>query len=349
MMRIAFDAKRAFHNKTGLGNYSRGVIDAVSKYDQANLILYTTANGKAFKNIPPSAKQINYNAPFSNAKRLLGPPKKHQLDIYHGLSNELPLIKSTKMVVTIHDLIFKSHPHFYKGIDRTIYNLKIKNAIKKADHIVCTSAQTLEHLRKEYKVTKQTSVIYQHSSWKEPSIGEPIITDKYYIYVSSFEQRKNHRVLIEAFNLIKNKTDKKLLLVGRLKESFNEVKDLVQKNGLTEKVILKTEAKLNEIQNYLKYASGFIYPSLIEGFGIPLIEAMHFSLPIAASNIPVFNEIGGDSIQYFDPLSSKEMSESILKLEELNFNKEKQNYVEKLQNFSIKKHSDQLIKLYKSL
>ena len=326
------------------------MIQCLSKSSNYRLILFSPKlKNSVFKNLPERVKKITISAPFSNIKRLLGPSKKHHLDIYHGLSNELPLLKHSKMIVTIHDLIFKSHPKYYKRIDRWIYHLKTKNAIKQADLIICTSQQTADALDFYYPNKKSKKVVYQHCSWEKVEVSTPLIQKDYILYVSSFEGRKNHLNLLKAFKEVAQETNHALLLVGRPKETLKQVKEFIQANGLVNKVIIKPDAKLAEIKNYLQNAIGFIYPSLIEGFGIPLIEAMHYNLPIAASNIQVFNEIGQNQITYFDPRDVNQIKNAILDLLDIKKQKVKPQYQDLITRFSEKNHQMKLEIIYKNL
>lgn len=349
-MRIAFDAKRAFHNSTGLGNYSRGVIDIVANSKRHDVSLYTPLNGKSFKSVPNNCKIITYDGPFANIKRLQGPPSNHDIDVFHGLSNELPIKRCGQMLVTIHDVIFKTHPQFYSRVDRSIYHLKTLNALKVADHIICTSQQTANELYKYYKVAKPISIVYQHLSWTglDETLSNPH-KEPYLLYVSSFEGRKNHLRLLKAFNQVKNQTNINLIFAGRERETYNEVRAYIEKENLEARVEIISEAKLKELRLLLKNAHGFIYPSLIEGFGIPMLEAMQYRIPIAASNIPVFNEIGGELAQYFDPLSVESISKAILHLSDKKSLNSEDQYVEKLNKFSAETHLSDLEEIYSKL
>ena len=153
-MKIAYDAKRAFRNYSGLGNYSRTVINAMSKYFPENqYCLYTPRTGYNYNDFPPKDAKIispekmldkkfsSYWRSYKIHLSLL----QEKIDIYHGLSHELPVhIKKSgaKSIVTIHDLIFFRYPELYKRIDRSIYKKKYKHAVNVADKILAISQQT---------------------------------------------------------------------------------------------------------------------------------------------------------------------------------------------------------------
>src|SRR5690606_15730212 len=183
-LKIGFDAKRAFLNTTGLGNYSRSLIMALSQFFPDNAyFLYTpktkfprlTGHFQAQKNIQirqPAAVPLFRS--MWRTKCITGGLKTDELDIYHGLSHELPLgIQKTgiKSVVTIHDLILFGYPEYYKLADRKIYEAKFRYACKHADAIIAVSEQTKRDLQTFLQVPgEKIEVIYQSCN---PAFSEP--------------------------------------------------------------------------------------------------------------------------------------------------------------------------------
>ena len=184
-MKIGFDAKRFFNNFTGLGNYSRFVIDAVSKYNSENeYFLYSPKiqnhpeltpilNRENIKIItPPSAYTFLKAASLWRTWGISSESRTKELNVFHGLSQELPLNlpKTLKKVVTVHDLIFVRYPNLYKSIDVAIYKWKVKAACRQADKILATSKQTKHDLIDFLKIEeKKIEVVYQgcHPTLKE--------------------------------------------------------------------------------------------------------------------------------------------------------------------------------------
>jgi len=174
-MRIGFDAKRAFLNTSGLGNYSRNTINALHRFSKNNqYVLYTP---KIKDGLFENYNQFEVHSPENpleklfksvwrsySAKRL----KNHQIELFHGLSNELPKgIHKTNIpsVVTIHDLIFMRFPQFYKAIDRKIYYSKVKYACNSAQKIIAISQQTKEDIVRFFDVNpNKIEVVYQSVS-----------------------------------------------------------------------------------------------------------------------------------------------------------------------------------------
>lgn len=357
-MRIGFDAKRAFYNNTGLGNYGRGVIECLNEFKPNIEKHFFAPNQKLLvdERLLEMGHTHYMRGPLKNVNRVLNLTKsikKYDLDIYHGLTNEIPLKINRidlKTVVTIHDVIFLKFPKYYKTIDRKIYYYKTLYATQNADLIITTSNQTKQDLDEFFGCGDKCQTIYQHANLADI---EPAIIDEpqpYFLYVSSFEKRKNHLNLIEAFNLVKNEIPENLILIGRKKETWELIKEKVKELGLTKRIKILTDVGNEQIQGYLKQAKGFIYPSLYEGFGIPLIEAMFANIPIACSKIPVFEELAQDAAIYFDSKSILDIKNALKQLNNPHLVKEKIEIAQDLKSFfTATAHANELSKVYKHL
>ena len=174
-MRIGYDAKRAFNNTSGLGNYSRFVISAMARlFPENKYALFTPKQSSRFRSFYPQNPSVSVVEPTGlNAKipgfwrvfNQLSDIKKHKVELFHGLSNELPVGLSKagiKSVVTIHDLIFLRFPELYKPIDRLIYKRKFAAACRNSDKIVAISEQTKADIIQFFGTApEKIEVIYQ--------------------------------------------------------------------------------------------------------------------------------------------------------------------------------------------
>ena len=175
-MRVGFDAKRLFLNNRGLGNYARNLLYGFEKYHPANeYFLYTPRSSNEY--VSPTlvnSENVHVRTPEGLAKRAgslwrsfgLGfTTQQDELDIFHGLSHEIPKDYKramAKVLVTIHDLIFLKHKEFYKPIDRWIYTKKVSFAVQNADKVIAISQQTKEDVLNEFAVDEdKISVVYQ--------------------------------------------------------------------------------------------------------------------------------------------------------------------------------------------
>jgi glycosyltransferase involved in cell wall biosynthesis len=317
-MKIGFDAKRYFNNATGLGNYSRSVVDALLKYaPEHQYVLF--APGREGE-ILPSGLHIADSLNKGSLWRMLGIKNdliRNGIQVYHGLSNEIPVgLAGTGIgtVVTIHDLIFKRFPYYYKAADRWIYNVKTSYATRYADVIIAASQTTADDISRFCKVNDaRMQVIYQpvDSVWYENPAPSPVSVP-YMLYVSSFTHRKNHGSLIDAFAKIQKQTDMHLVLAGAAGETLEKCRSFVEQEKLGKRVHFYTDCDFNTLHSLTKGASLVINCSFFEGFGIPLAEAAVCGRPMAVSSIAVFKEIAGSAARYFNPNDTNEMAAVML-------------------------------------
>lgn len=321
-MRIAFDAKRYFNNRTGLGNYSRSIVHTLAKrFPEHEFVLIHTENTPPLLDLP-NLKTMAFEGKgslwrvFGMAKDL----KKAGITHYHGLSNEIPrgLKKlGIKSVVTLHDAIFMRYPEYYPFFDRIIYKNKTRYAVNNADGVVSTSRATAADLHKYFGLDLQKNrVIYQpiNPAFYADFVKTDTNQKPYYIYVSSFTKRKNHGALIQAFARIQKLTDWNLLLVGSGNETLQNIQQFIAHEKLNDRVQILQNASDAMVVEKMQQASGFVYPSLFEGFGIPLAEAAACKLPIAVADIAVFKELAEDAAVYFHPNKYEEMADAMLKI-----------------------------------
>lgn len=334
-MRIGFDAKRAFTNKTGLGNYSRFILDSLLHYEQNDEYrAYTPKNKlKLFSDFPENLvcqpesflnKKLSAYWRYSTITNQL---RKNQIDVFHGLSNEIPqgLAKANiASVVTIHDLIFEKLPSHFKAIDRAIYRHKFKSACKRADAIVAISEQTKHDLMDIYQVEREKiKVIYQDCN---PVFKIDVETQKrleirklyringpYILCVGTIEERKNQLRLTQAFAQIKNK-DFKLILIGRSTHYTQEIRSFITANKMEDKVLILENVPTEHLPALYQEAEIFAYISIYEGFGIPILEALNSGTPVIAAKGSCLEEAGGPGGLYADPYDIEEVSAQLQKL-----------------------------------
>lgn len=355
MIRIGFDAKRLFHNTTGLGNYSRDLLRIFGKYFPENqYVLYNPKPKKIdlhfpkknFKEILPQGF-LNEKIPaFWRTKNIVKQLQKDNLQIYHGLSGELPLgiekIKSKK-ILTIHDLIFCRYPELYSFWDRKIHFQKVFHAAKKADIIIAMSAQTKKDITHFLKIhPEKIQVIYQgcHKIFKQPledsfiktTLEKYQIPDTFFLNVGTIEPRKNLLNIVKAFKNL----DENLVVVGKKTHYFKEVLDYI-KNKKTLRVHFLEGISMEELAVLYKKAIASIYLSIFEGFGIPIIESIYSNTPVITSKGGCFGEAGGAVAFYVNPLNIKEISEKIQEISKDNSLYQKK---QKLREQHLKKFED---------
>lgn len=334
-MRIALDAKRAFFNSRGLGNYSRGLITALSRhYATDEFLLYSPANKQPIdfargsnctEHHPESFPWTTFPALW-RSYGCLSDLKKSQVDLYHGLSHELPIgIEKTgiKTVVTMHDVIFLKHPEWFPLFDRYMFKKKYVGSCLRADMVVAISELTKNDIIETIGIPEERiKVVYQGCNAifeKKWSTEEKLaLKEKYKLpadYVTTLcaiEERKNHKCVIKALSQMKN--DAAYVIVGRESKFKQELTAYANKMGVGKRVIYLHDVPTTDLPGILQQARALAFPSFYEGFGIPIIEAQTSGLPTVISRASCFSEVGAEASLYADPTNSEEWAATLDRL-----------------------------------
>lgn len=375
-MIIGFDAKRIVRNNTGLGNYCRTLINDMIRRNDSNmkLLLYTPDKGRdVLRNqiiesdnsrfIFPKKKLGKIYKSLWRTKNIVKQLLEDKVQIYHGLSGELPLglrNSGIKSVVTIHDLIFLRHPEYYHWFDRKMYTWKFHQTIKQADRIIAVSECTKRDILEFGKIDpEKISVIYQSCNPKftnMPTEGEMEaatkkydLPERYLLCVGTIEERKNLMLAVRSLRLLPE--DIHLVAVGKKTKYADKVMETADKTGVSHRLHLLSGVSDDELNVIYKKAEVFVYPSRYEGFGIPIIEAIFCGLPVVASTGSCLEEAGGPDCLYVNPDDSKGMAAAIMQL--LNNEEERKRritssleYVQKYKGTDI---ANAVIEVYKEL
>lgn len=329
-LKIGFDGKRAVNNLTGLGNYSRFIIESLAKkFPEQQYFIYSPKVNQQLRNLSLlSLPNVKLELPKSSKFlwRALGVKKQllaDQIDIYHGLSHEIPFgLQQTKIksIVTIHDLIFLRKPHYYKFIDRKIYEWKSRYACQNADRIIAISQRTKLDIIELYGISpKKIDVVYQgcDEAFKIKATPTKLaevknryqLPDTFILSVGTIEERKNLNLLIEA--LAQAQTSVPLVVVGKPTPYLEKVKDTIAKHQLQSRVLFLHKVTFEDLPAVYQLANLFVYPSFYEGFGIPIIEAINSNLPVIAATGSCLEEAGGPDAIYVSPQQPSELAKAI--------------------------------------
>lgn len=386
-MNIGFDAKRAAQNRTGLGNYSRFVIRILSEKFAGNQYhLYTPKPHRMpYLQEIPTLKHLFLHFPpqgiwsrIRSLWRVWGITKDIQKDgiqIFHGLSNELPLNigtpeqrkmkaggKGCKYIVTIHDLIFIHTPQYYHWIDRQIYNFKFRRACRCADRVIAVSEYTKKEIMHYYHTPEsKIDVVYQGC---DPVFSQEIeegklqevkaryqLPDKFVLYVGSIEERKNLMLVAKAMAELNRRAAIHVVAVGRRTAYVDQIQDFLKAQGIDHLFHFYHQVPYADLPSFYKWASTFAYPSRIEGFGIPLLEAISSGVPAIGCTGSCLEEAGGPNSIYVNPDDAKGMADAILRTctdEPLRQHMISEGKKYAL-NFSDEKLSHDLMKVYENL
>lgn len=304
-MRIGFDAKRLFNNFTGLGNHSRTTIDILtSSFPGNEYILYTPKTRDNPTTLPYLTKEgCKVVMPQGIVKgglwrtmRLGKECDKDKIDIFHGLSNELPLALRCPSVVTIHDVAFHTFPDMYHWPDRMIYDAKWRYACRNADRIIAISECTKADIIKYYGTDEsKIDVIYQpvQPRFYSPANYHPDTQQPFLLYVGSINSRKNLLGIVKAIELLPKSLQIPLVIVGRGREYKTLVQEYISSHHLEHLFIWPDDIGNDQLQELYQRATAFVYPSHYEGFGLPVVEALLSGCPVITSNVSSLPEAGG--------------------------------------------------------
>jgi glycosyltransferase involved in cell wall biosynthesis len=318
-MLFGFDAKRAFQNATGLGNYSRDVLRILAERHPGHRYLAYGPRLVAGK-LPPGVEARGPDAGWSRVAPglwrvagLAGQLERDEVALFHGLSNELPLrIERTgvRSVVTIHDLIFERFPGLYRAADRRIYRWKFRSAAERAGLVIAVSEQTRQDLVDLYQVPpERVRVVYQgcHPVFQAPpapggteeAVRRLGLPERYLLSVGTVERRKNLGTLVRALPGLPGLP---LLVAGRETAYADEVRREARRLGVEDRVrFLGSGLPVADLAALYRRCAVFVYPSIFEGFGIPIVEALFCGAPVVTSAGGVFPEAGGPGSAYVDP------------------------------------------------
>lgn len=270
---------------------------------------------------------------------------------YYTATNLTP--KTTKTVITVHDMIQEKLNHLMPKSEQ-IASIKAQ-AIQKADHIICVSHNTKQDLLENLQIDPQKiSVIYHGFSLSFSDSFQPTpitLPTPYILYVGQRSGYKNFERLLRAY-ATSNQLRQELYLVCFGGESFSKAEsELIQALGLLEGRVQHFSGNDNVLIELYRHATAFVYPSLYEGFGIPLLEAMSFNCPVICSSTSSMPEVAENAAEFFDPHDQENIMftlERVLGSQEQLANLKKLGQ-ERVKHFSWEKCAKQTQSVYLSL
>lgn len=367
-MRIGIDAR--LYSETGIGRYISNLINALGEVDSENkyIIYLTSANFNRFElpNIRWEKKRLDI--PWHTFREQVRVPSvlgKDLLDVVHFPYFNVPIFYSENYVLTIHDLIIDHYDTgkattksviFYK-IKRLGYKMITNIALQRAKAVLAISESTKKEIINHYHVkSEKITVTYDALDEKFKLFTGKIKRKIYYsfpyvLYVGNAYPHKNLERLVETFADQSLNKQVKLVLVGDDDFFFGRLKQKVNKRRLENTILFFGKANNENLFNLYTFAKCLVTPSLMEGFGLPNMEAVYCGCLPVVSDIPAFREVWGDRLIYFNPYRSGEISKAIMKLLSLSkkeyqikVNKAKQRIVD----FSWEKTAKLTLKTYEN-
>ncbi len=324
-MRVAINGRSILSNqRTGIGRYAYHLVDSLGQIDLDNeYILHAPQGLFSFK------KCLPYFLNFKNLKRYpdyfnSGVGK---CDIYHYPCPDLIGKYSGKLVVTIHDLIYKTYPQAHNPQTIDLTEKYMQDIVAKADEIICVSENTRRDLHSFFDIPMEKSCVVHNgvdhalfyplssqerlnavNQLKELGIDKP-----YVLYVGTIEPRKNLIGLLESFAQLKSKNifRGQLVVVGMKGWMLDTIGDLIKKLAIDQDVIFTGFVNDVQLRQLYNMAEVFVFPSFYEGFGFPILEAFCCGAAVIASQTSSCIEIASSAALTIDPKDTKAMAQAM--------------------------------------
>lgn len=326
-MIIGIDASHANkENRTGVEESCFQIIQSLKKTiprgDQVILFSKSPLIGPLAK-LPPNWKSKVLHWPFSklwSQCRLSLHLLFHKPDIFFAPGQLVPFFAPKQTVAIIHDSAFMVYPEVYRFFGRQYLKWMNRRIIKKSAKIITSSTFNKRELDRLYgsKASEKTFVVpFAAKPLEESGPFEPRkmgLNKPYILYVGRLETKKSTGQLIEAFTVVKEKFNAQLVLCGKPGLGYKKIAEKIKQSLYQEDILNLGYVDEKKVSGLLKHATVFVFPSLYEGFGLPLLEAMSVGIPTVAADLESLREVGGEAAVYADPYDTKTFADQIIKL-----------------------------------
>lgn len=318
-MKIGIDATALISaHPTGVEVVTRDLLRALLEQDQNNQYIFYAPNPlpEAWSKFANLTNRVLPAQRFWIVNQLTPAVRQDSLDVFWSPSNILPFALPTKALATIHDLATIYFPKAYSWKTRLLSWLTITRAIRFASKILVVSEQTKIDLLAKFSLPTERVVVIPNALPRltQPN-NDPVPFAQYLLIVGRVEARKNPITAIKAFAMIAAQYPKlQLVFAGGFGYQAELAKQLAQTIGLADRIHFLGFVKDVELANLYLHASAVLFPSLYEGFGLPILEAFHYGVPVVASNTPAVAEVAGDAALLVNPTDALELSQKVVQL-----------------------------------
>lgn len=322
-MRIGIDARML--GQSGIGRYIESLVRYVPKLDRRDE--YYLFMRDSIKPLGPNIHIIKADIPWYSMQEQMKLVKIFQdtkLDLLHVPHFNVPLFYRDRFVVTIHDLTHTKvsmqrattlSPWLYRA-KRLAYQRVVEHAVHDSKKIITVSQAVRREIVSTYTVPADKVVVTHEAVEKRfcsITRARPI-DEPYFFYVGNAHPHKNLERLLRAYSLVRQqKPHIKLVLAGKEHFFWQRLRDEARREGLVEGVLFVGGVSDEQLESYYQHAVSYVFPSLSEGFGLPILEALKCGTRVIASNIPALREVGGDLITYVDPYSEEKIAEAMVR------------------------------------
>jgi len=313
-LKIVINAVLAYEQPRGVGRYLNGLLQALAKIDQKNdyVIYYGTWMRQYdflkirqpnihFRELKISRNQILRNLYLAFLLPLCC--KKEKPELYFLIDTQASFLKPCKTVSTIHDLMEFEVPEKYSKIQGFLRKIIVRIQVRLSDHIITVSEFSKKELCNRLGVPENKITVIPNSVNSKTCFTGNAEAQNYFLFVSETERAKNPKVLVKAFSMLRGDIRDRfeIRIVGKKGNQYDELLEIIREEHLEEKVKFYGYVTDDELQLLYAQAYAFVFPSLFEGFGLPVAEAMANGVPVLCSNAASIPEVGGDAVLTFDP------------------------------------------------
>jgi len=335
-MRICLDISPAVHHRAGLGRYTQELVTALMTIDTENEYV-------AFYNRPSEAQvdppldrlpHLTTNLPNKPWRmsvllaQFMHLPQDRLfpgVDLFHATDHLLPRLSQVKSVFTLHDLVFRFYPETHMPLNRWFLTLMMPRFLQAADAVIAVSECTKRDAIRLYGVDEsKIRVIYEGVNPRfrlaTPEAISAVrqnhnLPEHFILSVGTIEPRKNLNTLLAAYRALRHRgAEFKLVIVGKKGWLYQGFFRMLHELGLEDEVIFPGFVPDDDLPALYSAADLFVFPSLYEGFGLPLLEAMACGTPVVTSDVSSLPEIVGDAAITVDPHNAEELAEAILRI-----------------------------------
>ena len=336
-MRIAVDIRPFYEPLTGVGWYLHEILDEIARMDDVELILFgdplLTEDGPALHtSLPETARYRIFDLTDRRTGRLtrvltaISHPlmmRLERVDLFFGGNYFLPRTMdaiATRRVITVHDLTYRRHPELLQA--ETLHNLErhMQRELARSDAVICVSRATRADLLAEYPI-EQSRVFAVPNGIRvrpatSPGSDDLDLPDRYILFVSTIEPRKNLDILIDAFERLRDSGsyDGDLVVAGRVGWKAERTGERLRSSRWSRAIHHLDYVPRPHLEEIYRRAEVFVLPSLYEGFGFPVLEAMSHGVPVITTNVSSLPEVGGDAALYFAPDDSRALADAISRI-----------------------------------
>ncbi|MCR4323179.1 MAG: glycosyltransferase family 4 protein [Candidatus Azambacteria bacterium] len=319
-MNIGIHAKGAFkYERTGVDEYVYQLIKHFGMLDESrqhSFLLYTPS----FKDtlfLPSNFLVRRFYSPFFWTKIMLSIKMLFDApDVLFMAENFLPFFYPHHTVATIHGLEFEYCPEAYTPSQLAYLRKGTRRVVRCAKKIIVPTNTGKENLIKFYKADPSKVVVIHHGVNPQVAYHRqyPPVDEQYILFVGKLEKKKNVRNIVRAFAVLKEKHNipHKLILVGSPGFGYHEILKEIENTEYKTDIVLTGYISQEEKESFFKYADVFVFPSLYEGFGMPILEAQLRQVPVVTSHVPNIMEVAGEGAIFVDPQSIEALTDAIL-------------------------------------